>query len=409
MPAVCFYFQVHQPFRIKKYSIFEIGKDHDYFSNSEEQTDNIKILNKVSRKCYLPTNTLLLKLLRNNPDFKISFSLSGVFLEQIQEFEPAVLESFQALVKTGQVEILSETYYHSLSFLYSKHEFEAQVNAHSNLVKKLFGVKPQVFRNTELIYNNDLAGAVEKMGFKGVITEGADHILGDRSPNFLYRPTNTKNIKLLLKNYRLSDDIGFRFSDPNWSGFPLTAPKFASWIDQFNGNGEIINLFMDYETFGEHQWEHTGIFQFLEHLPAAILANSDNSFLTPSEVVAKFEAKNELDIPEFISWADAERDLSAWRSNAMQTDAMDKVYALEERVKATQDESLIHEWRKLQTSDHFYYMCTKFFQDGDIHTYFSPYQSPYEAFIYYMNVLKDFVMRLEMMPVRVQETLSLRA
>jgi alpha-amylase len=403
MPAVCFYFQVHQPFRIKKYSIFDIGQDHNYFDTEDEKTNNVRILEKVSQKCYLPTNALLLKLLQENPEFKISFSLSGVFLEQIQAYQPAVLESFQALVKTGQVEILSETYFHSLSFLYSKHEFEAQVKAHDKLVKQLFGVKPQVFRNTELIYNNDLAQTVEKMGFKGVISEGADHILGDHSPNFLYKPTGTKNIKLLLKNYRLSDDIGFRFSDQNWSGFPLTAHKFASWVDQFNGNGEVINLFMDYETFGEHQWEHTGIFQFLEHLPAAILANVDNAFLTPSEVVAKFEARNELDIPEFISWADAERDLSAWRSNAMQIDAMDKIYALEEPVKDTKDESLIHEWRKLQTSDHFYYMCTKFFQDGDIHTYFSPYQSPYEAFMYYMNVLKDFVLRLEMVPVKVKE------
>ena len=395
MPAVCFYFQVHQPFRIKKYSIFDIGKDHDYFQHGADATHNVKILDKVSKKCYLPTNALLLKQLQANPDFKISFSLSGVFLEQIAAHQPEVLNSFQALVKTGQVEILSETYFHSLSFLYSKHEFEAQVKAHGDLVKELFGVTPTVFRNTELIYNNDLATQVESMGFKGIITEGADHILGDRSPNFLYQPKNTQNIKLLLKNYRLSDDIGFRFSDQNWSGFPLTADKFASWVDQFNGNGEIINLFMDYETFGEHQWDHTGIFQFLEHLPAAILSHSGNSFMTPSEVVASFGTVSELDIPDFISWADAERDLSAWRSNAMQTDAMDKLYALETQVKATNDQVLIGDWRKLQTSDHFYYMCTKFFQDGDIHTYFSPYQSPYEAFIYFMNVLKDFVIRLD--------------
>lgn len=395
MPAVCFYFQVHQPFRIKKYSIFDIGNDHEYFQNGGEATHNIKILDKVSRKCYLPTNALLLKQLQGNPDFKISFSLSGVFLEQIVAYQPEVLVSFQALVETGQVEILSETYYHSLAYLYSKHEFEAQVKAHAKLVQELFGVKPQVFRNTELIYNNDLAKTIESMGFRGIITEGADHILGERSPNFLYQPQNTQNIKLLLKNYRLSDDIGFRFSDQNWSGFPLTADKFASWVDQFNGNAEVINLFMDYETFGEHQWDHTGIFQFLEHLPAAILARSGNSFMTPSEVVASFETVAELDIPDYISWADAERDLSAWRSNAMQIDAMDKLYALENQVLATTNKTLINDWRKLQTSDHFYYMCTKFFQDGDIHTYFSPYQSPYEAFIYFMNVLKDFVIRLD--------------
>jgi len=400
MPAVCFYFQVHQPLRIKKYTIFNIGHDHDYFQSPDETANNIQILEKVSKTCYLPTNALLLKMLQANPDFKISFSLSGVFLEQIEDYQPEVLQSFQALVKTGQVEILSETYYHSLSYLYSKKEFKHQVQEHDKQVERLFGVKPAVFRNTELIYNNDLAQTIENMGFKGIITEGADHILGDRSPNFLYQPKNTKNIKLLLKNYRLSDDIGFRFSDPGWSGFPLTAHKFANWVHQINGNGEVVNLFMDYETFGEHQWEHTGIFQFLEHLPAAILEHGDNSFLTPSEVVAKFEARSELDIPDFISWADAERDLSAWRSNAMQIDAFEKLYALEDRIKATMDKVLIRDWRRLQTSDHFYYMCTKFFQDGDIHKYFSPYQSPYEAFMYFMNALKDLVLRLEMVPVR---------
>ena len=402
MSAICFYFQVHQPYRVKKYQIFDIGNDHEYFDNhSTSNTDNEKILNKVSDKCYIPTNRLLLKMLTENPKFKISFSLSGVFLDQISQYAPEVLKSFQDLVKTGRCEILSETFYHSLSFIYSPKEFRHQVYKHKALVKKLFGVSPKVFRNTELIYNNDLAYQIEKMGFKGIITEGADKILGDRSPNFLYRPnTNNGNnkLKILLKNYKLSDDIGFRFSDKNWNKFPLTANKFSSWIDKTNqkgSHGEIINLFMDYETFGEHQWEDSGIFSFLEHLPKAILSNPDNCFMTPSEAVRKLEAREVVDIPEFISWADMERDLSAWRSNGMQHDALERVYGLEKRIKRIHNAKLTEDWRKLQTSDHFYYMCTKFWSDGDIHAYFSPYQSPYQAFIYYMNVLKDMEIRID--------------
>jgi alpha-amylase len=395
MPSVCFYFQVHQPYRIKNYRVFDVGKDSEYFNDSSEKDlNNKKILQKVARKSYLPTNAVLLELLREHPEFKASFSLSGVFLEQIEKFSPETLVSFQELVKTGRVEILSETYHHSLSFLYSPKEFRKQVSLHKKKVKELFGVQPKVFRNTELIYNNALAKEVERMGFKGVISEGADHILDWRSSNFLYRPKDTKKVKLLLKNYRLSDDIAFRFSCKDWKGYPLTAPQFAQWVSAVNGNGNVVNLFMDYETFGEHQWEDTGIFEFLRHLPGEILKHPDNDFVTPSEAIERYEEVAELDVPHFISWADVERDLSAWLSNPLQHNAIEKLYALEEGVLKTKDKKLIDDWRKMQTSDHFYYMCTKWFADGDVHKYFNPYESPYDAFISFMNALNDLKLRI---------------
>lgn len=396
MASVCFYFQVHQPMRIKRYRIFDIGHDHDYFNDhSFLNLNNKKILHKVANKCYLPTNKVLLDLLKKYPEFKISFSFSGIFLHQIENDYPEVLESFQKLVKTGQVEILSETYYHSLSFLYSKKEFKQQVLMHKKKIKELFNYTPKVFRNTELIYSNDVAQTVEAMGFKGILAEGADHVLGWRSPNFLYKPKGTKSISLLLKNYKLSDDIAFRFSSKDWPEYPLTAPKFAKWVSAVNGNGELINLFMDYETFGEHQWEDTGIFEFLKHMPGEILKHPDNNFVTPSEAIKKYKPVAELDIPYYVSWADTERDLSAWLSNAIQNDTITKVYGMEERVLKTKDTELIEDWRRLQTSDHYYYMCTKWFADGDVHKYFNPYDSPYEAFISCMNVLNDLELRLQ--------------
>lgn len=396
MASVCFYFQVHQPYRVKKYRFFDIGKDHNYFNdNSDTSLNNKKIMERVARKAYLPTNKLLLELLKRHPEFRISFSFSGVYLDQLEQEFPEVLESFQKLVATDRAEILSETYYHSLSFLYSRKEFEEQVKAHRKKIKKLFGVKPKVFRNTELIFNNDLALAVENMGYAGILAEGADRILDWRSPNFLYRPRGAKKIKLLLKNYRLSDDIAFRFSEKSWKDHPLTAEKFANWVSSHNGNGEVVNLFMDYETFGEHQWEDTGIFKFLEALPGEILKNPDNDFVTPSESCARYSAKDELDFSDFVSWADVERDLSAWRSNSLQEDALEKIYALEKDVMRSRDKELIEDWRKLQTSDHFYYMCTKWFSDGDVHKYFNPYDSPYDAFIAYMNVLNDMKLRMQ--------------
>lgn len=391
MVSICFYFQVHQPYRIRRYSVFDIGNNSDYFFDQK----NREVLQKVAEKCYLPTSKLLLRMLQNNPEFKISFSFTGVVLDQFQEYAPHVLQCFQDLVNTGQVEVLDETYYHSLAFIYSKNEFKEQVLMHNKKIRNLFDYKPQVFRNTELVYNNELAKFIEDMGYKGILAEGAEYILGWRSPNFLYRPVNCKSIKLLLKNYKLSDDIAFRFSEKTWKEYPLTAPKYAQWVSAANGNGNVVNLFIDYETFGEHQWADTGIFHFLEALPHELLKHPDNDFLTPSEVVKRYDAVAELDIPHLISWADIERDLSAWLGNNMQRAALAKIYEIEDRIKASGDSKLIEDWRKLQISDNFYYMCTKWFADGDVHKYFNPYDSPYDAFIAYMNIINDINTRLE--------------
>lgn len=395
MPSVCFYFQVHQPWRIKKYRVFDIGGDHNYFNDdSDTSRNNRAVFKKVARKCYLPANEAIRELLARHSEFRASYSLSGVFLEQAEQFAPEVIDSFRMLVDTGRVEILAETYYHSLSSLYSPKEFREQVRMHGDLVKKLFGVVPRVFRNTELIYSNAIAREVEAMGYSGILAEGADHIMGWRSPNFVYEPAGSEKMKLLLKNYRLSDDIAFRFSSRDWVEFPLTAPKFAEWVNAVNGAGEVVNLFMDYETFGEHQWEDTGIFAFLRALPTEILKHPDNGFVTPSEAIRKYKSVSELDIHHPISWADIERDLSAWLSNAMQNEAVKRIYSLEDRILKNGDVELVRDWRRLQTSDHFYYMCTKWWSDGDVHKYFSPYDSPYEAFIYYMNAVSDLEARL---------------
>lgn len=394
MASICFYFQVHQPYRIKKYSVFEIGRDHNYFEDKEESKNNAAILRKVAQKCYLPANRVMLDLLKTHPEFKISYSFSGTALEQMETYAPEVIESFQKLIATGRVEILEETYHHSLSFFYSDEEFMRQVKLHRDKIKTLFGVRPQVFRNTELAYNNELAALVEKMGYKGILAEGWDYYLEGRSPNFLYRPHGTEKIKLLLKNYRLSDDVAFRFSDSNWSEFPLTAEKYAQWIGAESAAADTINLFVDYETFGEHQWEDKGIFEFLRALPGEILQNPHLSFKTPSETVDAYGVVDELDVHGVLTWADAERDLSAWVGNEMQKTALKAIYELEEDVNRLADEHFTDEWRKLQTSDHFYYMCTKWFSDGDVHKYFSPYESPYDAFISFMNVLTDFKARM---------------
>ena len=401
MVSVCFYFQVHQPYRLKKFSLFEIGKNSKYFETENlTKWNNQEIIKKVSNKCYLPTNKLILNLLKQYPELKITYSFSGVVLDQFEEYYPEVLLSFQELVDTKRVEILSETYYHSLAFLYSKREFIEQINLHKNKIKRLFNQNPKVFRNTELIYNNELANTIENLGYKGILAEGADHILGWRSPNFVYRPKTTKNIRLLLKNYKLSDDIAFRFSERSWKEWPLTAPKYAHWISAINGNGNIVNLFLDYETFGEHQWESTGIFNFLNSLPKEILKHKDNDFKTPSEIIKAYKPVAELDIHNLISWADIERDLSAWTSNQMQQAALKELYRLEPQVLKTKNKDLINIWRKLQTSDHFYYMCTKWFADGDVHKYFNPYESPYDAFITFMNILNDLKLKIESLEVK---------
>lgn len=389
MPSVCFYFQVHQPFRLKHYTVFD--KSTDYFDDYK----NSAICRKVANKCYLPTNRLLLDLIRKHDgQFKIAFSITGVLLDQFHKYCPEVVSTFDALAQTGCVEFLAETYYHSLSYLYSRDEFLEQIEKHSKMIEYMFGCKPRVFRNTELIYNDELAKTIEFTGkFDAIITEGADHILKGRSPNFLYRPPECEKLKLLLKNYLLSDDIAFRFSNKAWKEYPLFADKFAKWVNEHNGNGQVINLFMDYETFGEHQWEDTGIFGFLERLPEEVLKNPDNNFMTPSEVIQAYEPIDTVSVPHMISWADIERDLSAWLGNAMQSNAIHEVYRLEKMIKKARDERLMTDWRRLQTSDHFYYMCTKYFNDGDVHKYFSPYDSPYDSYINYMNVLNNLQKR----------------
>jgi len=389
MASICFYFQVHQPFWLRRYSVFD--SDANYFDDYK----NAQVCRKVAGKCYLPANRVLLDLIRKyDGDFSVSFSITGTALEQFERWSPETIDSFQALVDTGQVELLAETYYHSLAFLYSREEFREQVAAHSAKMNETFGVRPTVFRNTELIYNNDLGRFIQGMGYQGVLAEGADHILGHRSPNFVYRPLGTDRISLLLKNYRLSDDIAFRFSDRGWSEWPLTAEKFARWINEINGNGFLANLFMDYETFGEHQWSESGIFDFLYHLPEHVLKHPDNNFMTLSRAIQTYPPVGELDIPHMISWADVERDLSAWLGNAMQSNALHELYRLEEPIKEKGDPALLHDWRLLQTSDHFYYMCTKWFADGDVHKYFNPYESPYDSYINFMNILDNVRTRL---------------
>ncbi len=392
MKAICFYFQVHQPFRLKKYRFFEIGEEHQYFDDFA----NRDIMRKVAEKCYLPMNKVLIDLIKEyGTQFKISFSISGTAIDQFERYAPDVLESFKKLAKTGSVEFLAETYSHSLSALKSKAEFQRQVKAQVAKIKEHFGQVPTTFRNTELIYSDEIGEMVAEMGYKAMITEGAKHILGWKSPNFLYYNARNPKLKLLLKNFKMSDDIAFRFSNRDWEDWPLTTEKYVDWLNQVPENEEVINLFMDYETFGEHQWADTGIFDFIRALPNAVFSRSAYQFLSPSEVANKFQPIAALKVPYPISWADAERDLTAWLGNELQDEAFDKLYALEKLVNKIDDLQIKQDWLYLQTSDHFYYMCTKFFSDGDVHMYFNPYDNPYDAFITFMNVLSDFIIRLD--------------
>ncbi len=388
MASVCFYFQVHQPWRLRRYSIFDTTPD--YFDDDA----NSEIFQRVARKCYLPANQLLLELIqRYGGKFRLAFSLTGTFLDQCERFQPAVLESFQRLAETGAVEFLSETYYHSLVVLYSRDEFLEHVELHRARIEALFQQTPTVFRNTELIYSNDVAHAAADIGYQAVICEGADQLLGYRPATYIYTPPDLRSPKLLLKNYRLSDDIAFRFSDRNWAEHPLTPAKFARRVHEVNSEGHLVNLFLDYETFGEHQWAETGIFEFLRELPHEVLRYGDD-FRTPSECAALYAPAGEYDVPHMISWADTERDLSAWLGNAMQSNALHELYKLEARVRAADDQQVLEDWRRLQTSDHFYYMCTKFFADGAVHQYFNPYDSPYDSYINFMNVMDNLVTRI---------------
>ena len=391
MASVCFYFQIHQPFRLRRYSVFDT--DRHYF----DEFKNAEICRKVAARCYIPANALMLETIRTHGGrFRISYSISGLALEQFEKYAPEVIESFQKLSASGCVEFLDETYYHSLAFLYSREEFRSQVELHRAKIHSLFGQSPRVFRNTELIYNNDLAHFIAHMGYDAILTEGADSILGYRAPNSVYRPPHTNRLKVLVKNYRLSDDIAFRFSNRSWEQWPLTADKFAGWVNQINGHGSLCNLFFDYETIGEHQWAETGIFDFIGHLPDAVLkASGENNFVTVSEAIDRNEPVGEIDVPHMVSWADTERDLSAWLGNAMQSNALHELYKMEGTLKELADPELLADWRKLTSSDHFYYMCTKYWADGDVHKYFSPYESPYDSYINFMNVLDNIQTRMK--------------
>lgn len=386
---------MHQPYRVRRYRVFDVGNNSEYFSEGDESNlNNERVFRKVVDKCYRPAGELFLELLHKHKDLKLAFSCTGTILEQMERWAPDVLDIYKQMVKTKRVEIVGETYYHSLAFFYSLPEFERQIEMHERTVKRIFGVTPKVLRNTELAYTNSLAEWAGKKGYKAVLMEGWDGILGWRAPTYVYKPPKG-NVKLLLKHYKLADDIAFRFHDHSWAGWPLTADKFAHWVHAYHGNGQVVNLFLDYETFGEHKWADTGIFEFVRYLPDALRAHPDTDFVTPSEAADRYKPAGVLDVPHVVSWADTDRDLSAWTGNDLQRSAIEDAYALEKKVLAKKDEGLIADWRKLQTSDHFYYMCTKWFNDGDIHAYFNPYDSPYNAYIAYRNALADVELRLQ--------------
>jgi alpha-amylase len=374
--------------RLNRFSVFNIGKEHNPLESYFDKQLNQEIFEKVAKKCYIPTNNLLLDLIKeSNGKFRISFSLTGTFVEYCEEMMPSVLDSFKELFRTGAVDLIEETYFHSLSSLFDDlDEFEEQVKLHQRMIHRIFNYRPKVFRNTEAIYDNRIAQTIEKMGYQGIITEGTEKILGWRSPNFLYRPVNT-DLKVLLRNYTLSDDVGFRFSAHHWPGFPLTANKYAQWMAQCDG--DLINLFMDYETFGEHQWTETGIFDFLKHLPNEVFRHQNLDFITVSEAINRYNPVGEIDVPWAISWADADRDVSTWLGNDMQIACFNELKDIGRQLQQKKDTNLLYIWRLLQTSDHLYYVSTKGLNDGDVHAYFSPYDIPYEGFINYMNILQD--------------------
>ncbi len=396
--TLCLYFQVHQPIRLRKYHFFDIGKNSDYYDDFA----NRSLARKIAERCYLPANRMILDLIRRyGKNFKVSFSITGLAVEQFRMYAPEVIDSFKELAATGCVEFLAETYSHSLACLVDEKEFKYQVKRHTDLMKELFGVKPVTFRNTELVYSDEIGEAVAGMGYTTMLTEGARHILGWKSPDYVYTNSINPKLKLLLKNFRLSDDIAFRFSDKSWDQWPLTADKYAMWLE--SADGEIVNLFMDYETFGEHQGADTGIFDFFAALPEQILKNTNFEFLTPHEAAGKHQPVAPLHVPYPISWADEERDLTAWLGNELQNEAFEELYKIRPKVYALKNEDLLRDFDRLQASDHFYYMCTKLFSDGAIHQYFTPYDTPYEAFINYMNVLSDFIVRVDVEYAKAQQ------
>lgn len=389
--SICFYFQVHQPDRLRQFRFFDIGNDFHYFDDFANRT----IVRRIAERCYIPMNRLLLnQIVEHKGAFKVAFSISGVAVEQFEKYTPEVIDSFKALAATGCVEFLSETYSHSLAALASPVEFKKQVKEHDKMIRRLFGVKPSAFRNTELIYSDTIGSAVAELGYNVILAEGAKHILGWKSPDFIYTNAINPRQKVLLRNFAMSDDIAFRFGNNAWEGWPLTADKYASWLAAALEKGDVVNLFMDYETFGEHQKGFTGIFDFMAALPGKVLEKG-LEFATPTEAAAKYQPVAPLNVPYPTSWADEERDTTAWLGNELQEEAYNKIYSLEAETLKTKDEKLINIYRKLQESDHFYYMCTKFFSDGSVHSYFNPYDTPFEAFINYMNVLGDFEIRVK--------------
>ena len=390
MKTVCFYFQVHQPWRLKTYRFFQMGNDHNYL----DDFTNRAIMQKVARECYLPMNALLLNLINEHKGaLRCSFSITGSAVEQFRAYAPEVLDSFRALAETGCVEFLAETYSHSLAALSSKEDFVEQVKLHTKMIKEEFGKKPVAFRNTELIYSDQIGEMVSELGFKTILAEGARHVMGWKSPNYIYTNSIDNRLRVLLRNYKLSDDIAFRFSNQGWDQYPLTADKFAQWVAE--ENGEVMNLFMDYETFGEHQKATTGIFDFMKALPKALLKHNDICFATVSEAAKSSQPVGVLHCPHVMSWADEERDVTSWLGNELQNEAFSKLYALKDKVKSLKNADFEYVWNFMQTSDHFYYMATKWLSDGDVHSYFNPYGSSYEAFMNYMNVLSDFQIEVE--------------
>ncbi|MFY9550611.1 MAG: glycoside hydrolase family 57 protein, partial [Thermoanaerobaculia bacterium] len=388
MIPVCLYFQVHQPWRLRRYNYFDVGREHRYF----DEAGNRELLRKVGDRCYLPATAMLERLLERHARFRVAFSLSGSLLEQLAEYAPEIRDAFRRLASTGRVEFLSETSHHSLAWLASREEFAAQVALHRRQIVETFGLEPRVFRNTELIYSDALAGFLEAQGFAGVLADGVAPLLGARSSRHLYQAATPGGLPLLVRDYRLSDDIAFRFSNRLWSQWPLTAEKYERWIGE--SEGEVVSLFMDFETFGEHQSRETGIFEFFETWVALRLERRGTAFLTPSDAIAKLESRGVLSAPRELSWADEARDLSAWQGNDLQRDALKTLFALEARVKASGSETLLSDFRRLSASDHFYYMATKFAADAEVHAYFSPYESPYEAYIAFMHVVSDLERRV---------------
>jgi len=389
--AICLYFEVHQPFRLKRYRFFDLGHDHYYY----DDFSNESIMRKVAENCYLPANEIMLDLiLKNKGKFKVTFSLTGLVINQFRLYAPEVLESFKKLAETGMVEFLAETESHSLASIKTRNEFERQVNAHKGMMKEFLGVETSSFRNTELIYSDQIGSWVADMGFKSMLTEGAKHVLGWKSPNYLYCNSINPRLKILLRNFVLSDDIAFRFSNRSWAEWPLTADKYASWLNKLASKSELINVFLDYETFGEHNHKETGIFDFIQHLPGSILKKTPYKFMTPTEVADYLQPVSAISVPSPISWADEERDITAWNGNELQGAALEKLYQMTDKVQRCDDAQIKKDWEYLQASDHFYYMATKFFSDGAVHAYFNPYDTPYDAFMNYMNVLSDFEIRL---------------